>query len=110
MKSPREIFDQLFGQAYWWTTRYHTDKIRNHEVGKPGEMIERMAPEDREILKDLKAEDISDDKVTKGNVYLAAEQANYLSWDYYTKMIKEAKLQFDTKILKRDPKWDRKKY
>lgn len=106
----KATFDKLFHQAYWWTSRHSPDKIRNHEVGKPGEMVERLSAEDREALQHLRAEDISDNNISKESVFLAAEQANYLSWEYYTRMIKEAKLAFDKKILKDPPRADRKKY
>lgn len=103
-------FDRLYSQAMWWTGRQSADHIRNGKVGKPGELVERMSPEEREALQQLKSDDLSSDKITDQEAALAAENANYFSWKHYTQMLKEAKLAFDTKILKQDPKADRKKY
>lgn len=105
-----DAFRYLFERAYWWIGRHSVYQIRRGEVGKPGELVERMSAEEREALKGLTSEQLSEGKVPKTDIYLTAEGSFFSPDETANKMVRDAKLEFDKKIVKTDPKADRKKY
>ena len=64
-KSPKEILRKLVERWQYYSlvssNRVKTADGRYRPAGKPGETIERLSEEDREILKELKAKDIEKD-------------------------------------------------
>ena len=53
----KEIFEKLVQRAggFWATA-----SLRRKPVGKPGELVEKLAPEEREELQNLTSEDVKD--------------------------------------------------
>jgi len=53
----KEIFDKLVARAggFWASS-----SLRRKPVGKPGELVERLAPEEREELQNLTSKDVQD--------------------------------------------------
>lgn len=106
----KAAFDNLFSISSWWVSRQSPIALRNGEVDtKPGDMLGRMSAEDREAIKHLKSDDLAEGKVPTAEIHLAADSEFY-TWGGYTKILKEAKELFDKKIIKHDPRADRKKY
>ena len=108
--TPIESFKFLFNRAYFWINRQNPWKLREGTAGKPGELVEKMSAEEREALKGLTSDQISEGKVSKGEVQLAADSTFYSNKEYYDRITKEAKLKFDKQIVKEDPRANRKKY
>jgi hypothetical protein len=54
MKSPKQIVKQMAAKA-------RMDCVISSRRGEVGEYIKRLSPEEREVLKELKAEDIKSD-------------------------------------------------
>ena len=67
-------------------------------LGKPGEIIKKLSEDKRKILRKLKSDDISSDKISD----------RYAGWaDYiepYEKSLSRMKMEFDEKVLKRKGK------
>jgi hypothetical protein len=106
MKSAREVFDQLVHRAYWWAQNKMPSSIRNHTADswEPGKMLEKISEEDRQILKGLTADQISEDKINQDDIYLTTAYSSYYG-EEHARMIKEEKLKFDTKLgEKEDPR------
>jgi hypothetical protein len=55
--SAKEIFEKLVQRAggFWATS-----SMRRKPVGKPGELVEKLAPEEREELQNLTSEDVKE--------------------------------------------------
>lgn len=53
----KEIFEKLVQRAggFWATS-----SLRRKPVGKPGELVEKLAPEEREELQNLTSKDVQD--------------------------------------------------
>lgn len=99
-----EAFNHLFNIAHHWVGRQSPTKLRNNEVEtKPGDMLQKLDTEDREAIKDLKSDDLAEGKVSKTEIYMAAD-GEYYTWRGYTQLIKDAKLIFDSSIKKSDPR------
>lgn len=69
MKTPRtakhilrELVDKWLFYPLITSNRTKTDAGTYRPTGKPGEAIERLSPEERELLKELKAEDLKHDR------------------------------------------------
>lgn len=54
--SAREIFDKLVQRAGGF---FASSSLRRGPHGKPGELVERLSPEEREELKNLTSKDVS---------------------------------------------------
>lgn len=85
-----------------WPSMLSARKPRKRWQGKPGEIIENLSAETREFLKNLKSDDITEDKVTKEVAHLSADN----EWDRQD-YINELKSKFDQKII-RSRKFDGK--
>ncbi len=101
MKNPIDVFLNLVDVTYWWLTRQSPTKLLNHEVDtKPGDMLKKLSPEDREALKSLTSNDISSEMVQEQAVNMAALTSEYYDRHSFDKQFREAKLIFDTKLKK----------
>jgi hypothetical protein len=84
----------VFNQIKWWVS---TISSRVFPKNKPGEVIERLSPEERQQLSQLKSEEINESlrldeywkHVCQGDKY------------YYNKEVEELKESFDKKVLKK---------
>jgi hypothetical protein len=108
--TPIEAFRYLFERAYWWISRHSIYQIRRGEVGKPGELVERMSAEERKALKNLTSDQLAEGKVFKTDIVLTAEGKFLSAKESADEMIRDAKLNFDKQIVKEDPRANRKKY
>jgi hypothetical protein len=77
-----EILDLLL-QKVFLIDRW---RARPNSPGKPGEMIERLSDEEREVLKELKSDDIDPTKIP-GPAYYCG--------DYYTDYAADQKFRAD---------------
>lgn len=101
MKNPIDVFLKLVDATYWWITRQSPTKLRNHEVDtKPGDMLNKLSREERDIICKLTSGDISSDKVQEQAVNMAALTSEYYDRQDFDKQLREAKLVFDTKLKK----------
>ena len=53
--SPQRLIVELAERAFW---QGHFAKGNRRDPGKPGEFFSNLPPEEREILKDLKSDDL----------------------------------------------------
>lgn len=61
----KEIFEKLVDSAWGWAM------FRSRRSSKPGELVERLSPEEREELQNLTSKDVKD--VDNRLMYLAGE-------------------------------------
>jgi len=54
--SAKEIFEKLVEKAWGWP--WLSSSLRRKPNGKPGELVERLSPEEREELKNLTSKDV----------------------------------------------------
>ncbi len=57
--SAKEIFEKLVNKAHGWSW-FLSSSLRRKPVGKPGELITALSPEEREELQNLTSKDVQD--------------------------------------------------
>ena len=96
-----DIFRKLFRKAYQLSGscsgRINWSDKRN--PGPPGELVKSLSNEEREILKDLRSSDLSEEKIPHGEIDIISYYANITDPDM-PNYIKDQKLKFDKKIVK----------
>ena len=101
MINPVDVFLKLVDATYWWLTRQSPTKLRNHEVDtKPGDMLNKLSQEERDIICKLTSNDIAPDKVQQHDVNMTALTSEYYDSQGFDKQLREAKLVFDAKLKK----------
>ena len=60
-RTAKHVLRDLVGRWSW--CGFFRDHGGKSTFGKPGDVVKALSPEDRELLKDLKAEDIKDDRL-----------------------------------------------
>lgn len=97
MSALEKLIEKLISTAYTWSWRMHGRSIKpsNKVIGVPGEVINSLSLEERETLQNLKAEDLSLEKIPR----YALE--TFIDGEIYTdKVYRDEKLKFDKKILR----------
>lgn len=87
MKDPFDVFKR----AVFWVSSLSSRIFAN----KPGAVIERMSPEEREALSQLKSSELEKDRMTEFDMLTVAGNQYYVDKEF-----EKAKLEFDKKILK----------
>lgn len=89
--SSTEALNRAIGMAGW------PMRVLNHrrrDCGIPGEIIKKLAPEYREAIKDLKSDDIAENKVPREIVWFCDER----QFNHEEDLLRKLKMEFDTKL------------
>lgn len=97
-----EVFEKLLACAHHYYQKCSPTKIRNGEhKGTPGEMLKYLSAEERATLQGLSSDDLVEEKLPRHSVQFHVETENYYTWKYYDQLVREAKLEFDSEVLKK---------
>ena len=91
-----KLIEKIIGLAYAdsWRRGGRTNKPIGKLYGKPGEVINSLSYEEREVLQNLKSEDLSLERIPRGQIEL------FTSGEQPYSMLKDKCLDFDKRILK----------
>lgn len=95
-----DIFNKLFDKAAWYTSKNATRRP-NANKGKPGEFLDYLSFEERQILSNLSSNDLSQEKIPRGNIEITVYPDSY-SWQLksFEDDCSKMKIEFDKKIIK----------
>ena len=98
-KRPIEILLKLIDMAYWWGNRMPNEMERIPEKDrKPGFLISRLDKEDRQVLQNLKSEDLAEEKLQKDATNMAILTSRHYENQELDKKMRNTRLEFDKKL------------
>lgn len=104
----RDIFEKLRIMATGFLgPRDQLKRRRGEPIGVPGELVNSLSEQEREVLKDLKPSDISEETIGRGELRYYADQSDSKVMD---EQFKADRIKFDQKILKDNDRPRHRKY
>lgn len=73
----KEVFEKLISKAASHCMRLGSTLRRRQPHGKPGELVEQLSPEERELLKNLTVKDFPSKEIPRGRLEYFTEAHEY---------------------------------